>query len=255
MSEDPLAQLGPRRMGRSGIAVSPIIWEMGEADVLPEMIDLAIRRGADWFLLPSPLDPAIAPARGHLAVGVSLESVLARGNRLEERFTRLPGRCCRAVLLQGAIPGDLKGGRPFHRLQQLRDKGRFDLILIDAADAPDAEWFVEHTAAHGVCLPYDPAEQTARYRVLGKARDFGVAVLARGAASHDERSLAFRLGDADVAAAVEPLPLDAAAFDRCLRAAAAPLSAEHRSALWAEFQRRVPEPPRPRGNHPPEYGA
>jgi hypothetical protein len=201
-----------------------------------------------------------------LIVGARGEDLAARGaSRLRERLAALGAASCAAVMLEEADPIELKGGRAYQRLTQLRDAGVTRLIFLEATDVPNAEWLIENTAAHAVSLPLGVADLTAAYGLLDIAKEVGTAVLARrperavwnatagwdGPTSH----VPFCLSDPRVAAVIEPLPATYERLNDLLVAAAFPIPDQVRESIWAAFQREVPRPPRSRTGHPPEYGA
>jgi hypothetical protein len=167
-------------------------------------------------------------------------------------------------MLQRVEITELKAGRPFHRLAQLRDAGRTQLAMLEAPDVADAEWMVESTPAHAISLPFDLSDQLAKYRVLPAAREMGTAILSRRAAparwpldppASAAENIAFRAGEEDVAAVIEPLAEDVKTLELLLAAVRSPMPPAEREQWWTRFQAHVPPPAkRPRG-HPPEYGT
>jgi hypothetical protein len=268
-ADDSSRRLTPRQLGRTAeVLVPPVIWRAGGDVRDDDVVERAIEAGADWFFVPA--DQAIGDAllrpicdgEAELIVGVSLDSLLQR--RTPPIFERLPGRACGGVMLQEGVATDLKGGRPFHRLMQLRDAGRARLILLEAADVAEAEWMVDHTPAQAVSLPYGLIDQTARYRVLPAAAENGTALLAREPESppaweHDPidplASVAFGAAESPITSLLQPLPRDRESLDQILASIRNPMPDEQRQRWWEAFSKQVPEPPKPRGAHPPEYGA
>jgi hypothetical protein len=258
-----LPTLAPRALGRVGSLVPPVIWRVThESSPAADVLGRAAAAGADWVLfdesVAAPAVPENLPLR--TIVGIDLETLVERtGQRLAARFDALPGRRCDAVLLQRATANDLKSGRPYSRLSRLRDDGRTSLLMLEAYDDAEAEWMVENTAAHAVSVPYSAGDQLVRYRVLEHARQLGVALLAREpdvarvAVAPEGDPVRFRLSDPDVTATIEPLPRDEQALRDVLTRASSPISEVERQQRWELFQQNVPEPPKPRGGHPPEF--
>jgi hypothetical protein len=279
--------LAPRPLPRAGgDSIAPLVWRIEPLSpgATPPLTVLwaAIAMGG-WVFVPAdlpdadlrwvkealdarPRDVAAAGAKPSVAIGVRGEDLAARSaSRVRERLAALGSASCAAVMLEEADPIELKGGRPYQRLAQLRDAGVTRLIFLEATDVPNAEWLIENTAAHAVSLPFGVADQTAAYGLFDVAREVGTAVLARRpvrtvwnapAGWDNPRShVPFCLTDARVAAVIEPLPETDERLVGLLAAARSPLPDEVRASLWTAFQQQVPKPPRSRTGHPPEYGA
>jgi hypothetical protein len=115
-----------------------------------------------------------------------------------------------------------------------------------------------------VSVPYGPEDLTAAYRVLSVAAELGTAIVATRPAqpawqtseTPDQASaLALTLSDPRVASVILPLPMTAEEAGRLVRAARHPSPESQWRDVWDRFRERVPEPPKPRGAHPPEYGV
>lgn len=243
-----------------------------------ETVLACVRRSAQRFYLPASLDlfdvqyfaelagraeepPAPRPL---VTLGLHAEHLLPRGSpAARERIRALrEAKCsCRMILLEDAALIDLKGGRVFHRLTQLRDEVRD--VGLSADDMPSAEWMVENTPAQAICIPFGLADQTARYSLLSAAAGLGTAVFAHRPSRPlwhptppptDEADLAYRAGEPRVAL-IEPLPWSPAELESVLHALAQPMPESERQHWWAQFQQHVPAPAKLRGGHPPEFGA
>lgn len=260
----------PKLLGRTGTAVPPMIWEMTEAFVEntsgEEILRACTRYQVNWLLLPQLLSPAVLERmkttlggvednqRWTIVLGADAESLRSRNARfVEDRLALLGRQKCLAIMLESAAIIDVKSGWPFHRLMHLRDRGLTELFFIEAEDCAAAEWFVEHSPAHAIGLPFGIEDQTARYRLLDMAASVGTALLARSVNSDEDRR--FVAAEPGIAALIQPLPESVEGVESILRAMAHPISADERSRHWEQFKQRVPEPPRPRSAHPPEYGA
>ena len=64
---------------------------------------------------------------------------------------------------------------------QLRDAGLTQFSFLEAESAEVAEWMVENTPARAVSVPFDPADQTARFRLTEVAREMESHLLSRRA--------------------------------------------------------------------------
>jgi hypothetical protein len=282
-----LAQRPLPRAG--GDSISPLVWRitpLGTGADPPLTVLWAAVAGGEWVYVPADMPDAelawvkkvfdahsieaTRAARSRsLVIGVRGEDLAARrAARVRERLAALGATSCAAVMLEEADPVELKGGRTYQRLTQLRDAGVIRLIFLEANDVPNAEWLIENTAAHAVSLPYGVADQTAAYGLLDIAKEVGTAVLARrpdrrvwnAPAGSDLPTwhLRFCLSDPRIAAAVEPLPDTNDRLTDLAASAATSMSDDEvksRERLWTAFQEQVPKPPRSRTGHPPEYGA
>jgi hypothetical protein len=266
-------RLSPRSIERSGVSVSPILWQVRTADVPECILRRSLAVGATWFWLPAELPveqiASLVGAVGNLAsaehmaahfvLGIDADDTLHRANRtIEDRLAALGGKAD-AVILEGADATMLKGGRPFHRLTRLRDNGQTRLIFLQAADPATGGWMVEHTAAHAVALPYDLSDLRAGYSLLDNARELGTAIFAspsptpawtNDATVND--SLRYVVGDDRLTAIVRTLPNSPENLDAILETFHSPMPADERKSWWDRFSAAVPPPPKPRRGHPPD---
>ena len=242
----PLDALPQRPLPRAGRTISPLVWRIdGPPPEAGSARAAAVARAfgaAEWCYVPSGLTDELvrrwadfaAPIGGGAGVGVRViagvrvDELLARDAApLRRRLAHGPGRC-EAVMLEEADPLELKNGRPYQRLNRLRDAGVARLIFLEAPDAATAEWLVENTAAHAVSVPLGLEDLTALYGLPQLAAEVGTALLARkpeaatwrpSGQADDAADLAFRLGEPRVAAAIAPMVADGAGLDRVLRVA------------------------------------
>jgi hypothetical protein len=272
MSESPdfpTSRLTSRPLPRADISIPPVVWQLTN-DVTPQVVSEAVDAGTDWLFIPEDVDPErLRRARSllvgmSLIVGVDTEQLLSRRSRpLEQRLEALGREQCDGVMLQHAEITELKAGRPFHRLNQLRDKGKTKLAFIEAADAADAEWIIESTPAHGVSVPFDLHDQLVKYRVFASAAEMGTALLSRRSSramwTNDLRDgdadICFRVGDGGVTSIVESLPTEVSVLRHVLSLVQQPMVASEREKWWSAFQAAVPAPPKSARGHPPEYGS
>ena len=265
---DP-SRLAPRPLPRADVSISPIIWELSHLDLSPQLLSAASAAGANWFFIPESVAhdelerAATLLAELSLIIGIDTQQLLSRRSTpLEQRLAALRLSRCEAVMLQHAEITELKAGRPFHRLNQLRDSGRTRLAFVEAADAADAEWIIESSPAHAVSVPYGLRDQLVTYRAFKAAAEMGTALFARrtrhalwSVDQADDADVSFRAGEAAITSIIEPLPRDSAQLQHTLGAVARPMPDEERERWWAQFQAAVPAPPKPPRGHPPEYGT
>src|SRR5437764_478849 len=155
-----LGMLTPRTFGRSNIAVPPIWWQTAAVNLLPRAQHLS-----NWAIVHEGSGRAV-PAQMNIAISVNTPAVLERNARpVQDELARQKRQRCDAVIVDDATTTELKGGRLFHRLSQLRDEELTSLIILSAPDPLAAEWMVENTAAQGVIVPFSRADQSAAFRV------------------------------------------------------------------------------------------
>lgn len=264
-------RLTPRPLGHTGLSAPPIIWRADEPIGWNDRLLQACRRaGANWFFLPSDLADddlhrfvqlqAIADEAFHILLGVTSEELKPRDSPdVRRRLSLL--RSCIGVILEDASPTELKAGRVFQRLSQLRDDGHIRLTALATEDMAAAQWIVQNTAAQVVCAPYGLADQTAAFALLPLAAEIHTAFIATrppraiwplppGMAL--ESDVSFRIANERVTAQVESLPATTAELERMLEAVNQPMPAAEREEWWRRFAAHVPPPKKPRGNHPPE---
>lgn len=256
----------PRRtFGRLGLAVPPVLWHV-TAPTDPSLVSAAVSLGADAFWIDADAThvPSAPPATWF--VGVSLEEATrADPTRLLAILDQLPGRRAVGVVLQHAAAAQLKAGRAIDRLQRLRQAGRFDALVLEAATTADAEWMTDNTPAHAIVAAYDLADQSAGWRVLASAAELGVAILATRSpeteAAHawlaphapTPASLdGFRLADPRVTMAAEAFPASLDRLDAIAAAALTPMSDSERDEWTARYRAVHAEPKRSRTGHPPD---
>jgi hypothetical protein len=250
------------------------------SDSLLARLAAATARGLDWFWLSSDVTTeslkvfaesrdAIEADEGrvlHAVLGAAVDDFATRDAAgVRARVAALGRGRCDAVMLEDATLLDLKSGRPFQRLAKLRDDGLAGLLFLGAGDVASAEWMVEHTPAHAVCVPYGLPDLSAAHALLDAAAELGTALLARAPERalwtpteppvSDEADVAFLAAEARVASAVLDLPTSTARIEGIARAAADPMPADVRARLWEAFRQQVPPPPKRRGGHAPEFGA
>ena len=202
-----------RVIGRSDLRVPPVVWRL--ADRIPCADELALLHacGMDMLLLPEAFPDVLLPplARTQLrwVIEISARSLRPRGGTgVADRLGTLDLHTCAAVCISDVSTIDLKNGWPMHRVQQLRDDGVTEVVLIECPTAEEAEWVVTNSSAHGVIAPYDDGDAALGERAILEAAEAGVGILAvRSLAAGDLRqSLRFRLADPRVACAIELLP-------------------------------------------------
>ena len=267
--------------GRTDRAVPPVWWRLwGDRPAAVEpMVKRTAESGADWFVLPAscPLNAlqqwgqalrAAAGSAAHVVVGVNSGDLHTKAMKpVYARLDALHGLRCEALILESLSLAEVKAGRPFHRFARLRDEGRVNYCIASSADDfAAAEWMVEHTPAHGILATFGLEDPTLKYRVLDAARELGTAIIARRpdgntAVWNPPRpiaaggSISFALSHPAVTAVVEDLPESEQSLRDCLTAATQPMDEPSAGEWWEAFQHEVAPPPKPRGGHPPEFGA
>ena len=254
-----LPTLAPRTLGRTARPVAPVIWRIGpdsspSADVMQRLPEI----GAAWFFIDADAPDDLLHQLGQLTpamsavIGMSQTHLTPRAAHwLTGRLARLGLSSCDGVMIQDVSPSEIKAGGPFHRLIQLRDRGLTKTFWIDAEDAPSAEWMVENTPAHALCIPFSLVDQTAAYRILPATAEMGLALIARpGDAS--EKNLAFISAEPRISSILIDLPPTPPEFTRIINAIAHPLPESQRLEAWERYRAAHLEPPKPKRNLPPD---
>lgn len=250
--------LTPRRLGRTERLAPPLIWLI-HPQVQQEVWTLAAAAGANWAIVPASLTDqslgSLAVGRQHVSIILGLDAASLASRKLDgpsKRLQLLGQNRCLAGLIQDIAADEVKAGWPFHRLGQLRDRGLMELLMAQADDCAAGEWLVDHSPAQAVVAPYTIANQLAAYRLLDSASEVDTAILAQGDGGDPAADVRFVLSDPRIAAVVLPLPHTPAELGVLLEAASNPMDESDRQKLWADYQTRVPAPPKPRSAHPPE---
>jgi hypothetical protein len=236
-----------RVFGRPGISVPGIWWQTSAAAMPPRAQHLSN------FAVVHAGSGRVVPDEMNIAISVNSPKVLERNARpVHEELAKLGRKRCEAVILDDATPTELKGGRLFHRLSQLRDEELTSLLILSAPDSLAAEWMVENTAAHGVIVPFSRADQSAGFRVLDKATDVGCALLARAKDLEDIRLI---LAEPRITVAIIPAPASEVELEELERIVRAGPDTAYRDEEWEKYRASHEPPAKLRSSHPPEYGA
>lgn len=162
---------------------------------------------------------------------------------LNRRFAALGRNSIEIVMLEVDEVADLKGGGMMQTLTQWREAKRILHLGLAHEDVRNVEWLARSTPARALSVPLSLADQSARYRTIPAAVEFGMARVAAAPPDDDGDALRFALGTADLA-----LPV----LDRPLPENVTPMSATEVEAVWAAYQSSH-EPPAPLArSQPPE---
>ncbi len=267
--------LTPRLLGRTQRPVSPLLWRLGDAPIEVDILTRAARAGANWLYLSHDApEETVGAIRESLArvnvafsfvIGIAVDALQSRAaTPLQQRLAALGVKNCAAVMLQNVVAADVKSGRPFHRLMQLRDRGLVQTFWIESQTCADAEWMIENTPAHALSLPFGVLDQTARYRVAAASIELGTAIVAAPVASPvwqppksvgPAADIAYSSGESAIASILRPFPATHGDLEAMLSAAAHPMPEADREDWWKLFQQVVPSTPKPPHGHGPEFGA
>lgn len=266
MSAPPLPLLPTRPLGRSGIEIPIVVWELSAgARASSEVLNQIAPTQATWLIVPAELTNSESTAlretlssvkaEWSLVLSLPAEAIRPRTSRLvEDCLSRLGQGGFAGLWLHDLTPNDAKAGWPFHRVSQLRQRQQVNWSFVECPDTAIAEWMVEHSPAHAITVPFSLADQSAKYRILPAAAELGTAILTRPDA-HTPEELRFLASEEQLTAMVLPLPPSIDATHSIAQALVHPLPPQERSDLWADYQRRVPPPPKPRSGHPPDVGG
>jgi hypothetical protein len=214
-----------------------------------------------WLYVPHAIPPdalkLTIPTGWNCVIGVEMESLRTRVVQpLDDKLAALGVKRCAGVMIESPTSLGVKAGWPFHRLSQLRDRGVTSQFWVDVSDVQDAEWLVENTPAHAVVIGYGIADQAAKYRLLKSANDMGVAVVGKGVQGGDDmEDVRLRSGEPGLTTQIIDLPTDLTGLGRVLEVMQMDMTPAELNSAWEAYAKDHPEPPRPKGAHPPEFGA
>ncbi len=231
-----------RTLAPTDVPVGPCAWRIA---LLPH--HAAYLRGHPSLVVAGPDDDddLLAAAAPHLrdlpVMLVVEEPPFARqfADRIAARMALLGRAAIDVLTLRVEDPAELKSGHLLQTLGAVRDAGRCRHLGLATDDVRSAEWLALNTTARVLVLPWSHHDQSARYRALSTAADYGMACVALSPDHH----LPFALGVAHLV-----LPL----LDRPLPPDAHPLPAADIDAAWQTYQSTHSAPaPLPR-SRPPE---
>lgn len=259
----PLIAPMRRPLGQSGLMIPPVLWDCGGHLDQPILLS-CLSAGLDAFFLPSDIDLDVefslrrylesAPARPQFWIGARTDELMPRGApQVRERLARW-GRCA-AVVLEDADISDLKGGRAFQRLLELRQDGLAQAVALQASDLSTAVWLLENSAAQALLAPCGLADPSALRSLAPAAKALGMGLVAvePGEAiwsppptMQPATDLEFRLGEPLITAAFLSPPTSLEELEAIRAAIAHPPTSAQREALWAAFCAQVPAPEPPK---------
>ncbi len=149
-----------------------------------------------------------------------------------------------ALTLRVEDPQELKGGGTLQTLFDLRSQGVVGEIGLAHCDVRAAEWLAIHSAARVLVVDYSIENQAARYRLIGTAREYGMALVALHQPADDPVAVRFALGESQ-----RILPV----MDRALPPELQPMGRDEIESCWQSYcaTHLAPEPlPR---SAPPEF--
>ncbi|QDU72094.1 aldo-keto reductase family protein [Mucisphaera calidilacus] len=156
------------------------------------------------------------------------------------------GRTIDLIALHTHDITDLKAGGLLQPLTNARTNQTCRYYGFAADNANDAEWLAKNTAGRFLLTPFHRHDQSARYRAIPTAHEYGMAVIAEPHpdTEADPEAAAFALGHAHECLPIRltPPPEDAS-----------PMTDEQREAAWTAWTRdNPPPPPLPRSRPPAE---
>ncbi len=160
---------------------------------------------------------------------------------IERRLATLGRDRVSAVVMWCDEAVDLKGGHMPATLQALRDAGTIQAYGLAHDDPLAIEWIVQNVGARIAVTRYGLHEQTARYRALPTAEEYGYLCMAMLERS-DEASLRFALAESARALPILDCPLPQG-FE--------PMSPHEVAQAWGRWRETHEEPPPLPRSRPP----
>lgn len=236
-----------REFAPTDISVGPWAWHVGA-------IADAASRGETLppsLIVAGPDDSAsvLAAAAPHLhgapIMLIMREPRFARqfDDDLKSRLASLGVDRLAVLALWSHDPADLKSGGVMQRMAALRERGVVSHLGLVHTDVRQAEWIASHTNVRVLGMPYGLADQSARYRAIAAAHEYGMACVAmppQPATNGDDAPPTLRLAQPQEADALRfaagegarALPI----LDRPPNAAFTPMTGDEVEARWQSWQ-------------------
>lgn len=171
---------------------------------------------------------------------------------LVRRRLALLGRPVLDVLMLGVEgeAADLKTGSSLQVLFDLRTQGLVRWLGLAHEDVRALEWMARHTPVRVLQVPHHLQDQSAQYRLLETAQEYGMVCVAQPCPELqvDQHESHFKAWRFSLAMAVKVLPLCCNLALCRLESPLAPMSAEELALAWADYTSAHQAPaPLPRG--------
>ncbi len=146
-----------------------------------------------------------------------------------------------ALVLHVEDPAEIKSGGMLQTMFELRDTGVVGFLGLAHPDAHVAEWLSINAAIRLLGLGYSLADQSAAYRAIPSASDYGMSAYTLTCPQTDE-GIRFALAQTHRALAV---------LDRPVPTGLTPMPEAEAKEAWEAYARAHPEPPPLRRGRPP----
>jgi len=146
-----------------------------------------------------------------------------------------------ALVLHVDDPAEIKSGGMLQTMFALRDSGAVGCLGLAHRDPNVAEWLAINTAIRLLGVSYSLGDQSARYRTLSRADEYGMSAFALHC-PHDPPSTRFALAEAG-----RVLPV----MDRPIPTGFTPMSADEVDLVWQRYGAEHPPPPMLERGKPP----
>ena len=146
-----------------------------------------------------------------------------------------------ALVLHVDDPAEIKSGGMLQTMFELRDAGVVGSLGLAHPDAHVAEWLSSNAAIRLLGLGYSHADQSAAYRAIRSAHEYGMAAYALTSPS-DDKAIRFALAQSQ-----QVLPV----LDRPIPNGLTPMSEAELAHAWQTYADRHPPPPPLKRGRPP----
>ena len=160
---------------------------------------------------------------------------------IEQRLAWLGRGTVDALVLHVDDPAEIKSGGMLQTMFDLRDKGVVGCIGLAHTDANVAEWISINAAIRLLGLGYSHTDQSAAYRAVPSAQEYGMASYALASPAEDQ-AIRFALAQSRQVLAV---------LDRPIPAGLTPMPQAEAAQAWQAYTDSHPPPPPLKRGRPP----
>ncbi len=234
-----------RKLEHTGLPVGPCAWRLPMLNT--EHRDYVNAHPSLIVIDPSDSDDALTQAGPHTAelpvlLGIA-EPAFARQLRdsIMNKLALLGRDSIDALVLHVDDPAEIKSGGMLQTMFELRDKGIVGQMGLAHPDAQVAEWLSINAAVRLIGLAYDLADQSAAYRAIPSAYEYGMSPFALTCPQTDD-AIRFALAQTPLA-----LPV----LDRPIPMGLTPMSRAEVDHTWQAYSEEHPPPPPLKRGRPP----
>lgn len=235
-----------RTLPHTDITVGPCAWRLS----MLAGTDTDYVKAHPSLVVVDPLDDdamlALAGAKIEglpVLLGVT-ETAFARQleGKILDRMQMLGRERIDALVLHVDDPAEVKGGGMLQTVYTLRERGVVGSVGLAHRDPRAVEWLAANTAVRLLGVSYSLEDQSAGYRALPAAADYGMSGYVLDS-PRGEGAIRFALAQAKCV-----LPV----LDRPIPSDLMPMAKDQAEAIWNDYKQSHPPPPLLKRGLPPE---